>query len=502
MPTVQIHKITRTLGSAIRYGAKDKKVEKYCKEDIPETIHFDIDEKSGVATFYTLNSYLNCPSNGKDVLKDFQDILERQPRKRVVHGGEKPALAYHIIQSFDGFVSPTIANSIGIEFANEFLRGYRVQISTHTNTDNVHNHIIFACVNDRGERYNDCDATMAKMRKVSDRICQEHGMGVLERTKDYKPKHWTGADGKKHSFEATPRKINLIHKREKKTISRDRVSSYRNNNSYADEKMSMASQKSMIKRDINKYLPYVDSYYQLLTLLEQKEGYKIKAYKRSKINEHEFEFLKHITFQHPSFSKGVRDSSLGNDGFYERQTLSWMIERHIFKGKENKRPINSREQEIQDRLDALHFLEKYNVRNYRSIISTLDRLWEKIHEEENTVSKVGVGLRRAEYIIANPEKYRKRKSPEEIERLKVDVENWREKYADLAKQLVEKRSELERYEDAVASLRDSNGAKNADLSDVWEEIERRRNKREGAGTVIEKADAERRAPKKKRERER
>ena len=100
------------------------------------------------------------------------------------------------------------------------------------------------------------------------------------------------------------------------------------------------------------------------------------------------------------------------------------------------------------------------------------------------------------------EAYIRNELSEEIERLKVDVENWREKYADLAKQLVEKRSELERYEDAVASLRDSNGAKNADLSDVWEEIERRRNKREGAGTVIEKADAERRAPKKKRERER
>ena len=221
-----------------------------------------------------------------------------------------------------------------------------------------------------------------KMRKVSDRICQEHGMDVLERTKDYKLKRWTGIDGKKHSFEATPRKINLIHKREKKTISRDRVSSYRNNNSYVDDKMSRASQKTMIKRDINKYLPYVDSYYQLLTLLEQKEGYKIKAYKRSKTNELESEFLKHITFQHPSFSKGVMDSSLGNDGFYERQTLSWMIERHIFKGKENKRPIDSREQEIQDRLDALHFLEEYNVRNYRSIISTLDRLWEKLREED------------------------------------------------------------------------------------------------------------------------
>ena len=98
----------------------------------------------------------------RHVLKDFQDILERHPRKRTVHDGERPALAYHIIQSFDGYVSPTIANSIGIEFAEEFLRGYCVQISIHTNTDNIHNHIIFACVNDRGERYNDCDATMAK----------------------------------------------------------------------------------------------------------------------------------------------------------------------------------------------------------------------------------------------------------------------------------------------------------------------------------------------------
>ena len=97
------------------------------------------------------------------------------------------------------------------------------------------------------------------------------------------------------------------------------------------------------------------------------------------------------------------------------------------------------------------------------------------------MSKVGLGIKRAEYIMANLEKYKETKSPDEIARLKVDVENWREKYAELTKKFVEGKHQLERYEDAVASLRDSNGAKGADLSDVWEEIERRRNKREEGG---------------------
>lgn len=53
---------------------------------------------------------------------------------------------YHIIQSFNGNeISPEKCNKIGIELA-EALWGdkYQVIVCTHTNKDNVHNHIVCA----------------------------------------------------------------------------------------------------------------------------------------------------------------------------------------------------------------------------------------------------------------------------------------------------------------------------------------------------------------------
>lgn len=57
---------------------------------------------------------------------------------------EDGRLGYHIIQSFNGNeISPDKCNKIGIELA-EALWGdkYQVIVCTHTNKQNIHNHIV------------------------------------------------------------------------------------------------------------------------------------------------------------------------------------------------------------------------------------------------------------------------------------------------------------------------------------------------------------------------
>lgn len=94
--------------------------------------------------------------------------------------------AYHLIQSFlPGEISKNEAHKIGIELADEILKGkHSYIVSTHIDKDHVHNHIIFCAVNniDYGA-YHDCKSSYKNIRNTSDRLCREHGLHILDNTK-------------------------------------------------------------------------------------------------------------------------------------------------------------------------------------------------------------------------------------------------------------------------------------------------------------------------------
>ena len=89
----------------------------------------------------------------------------------------------HCMQSFDGYeVTPEVAHEIGVQMAKE-LWGDRFQIvvATHLNTNNVHNHIVFNSVSFvDGKRFHFCTEETMRIRAVSDRICRERNLSVIE----------------------------------------------------------------------------------------------------------------------------------------------------------------------------------------------------------------------------------------------------------------------------------------------------------------------------------
>ena len=94
-------------------------------------------------------------------------------------------LAYHMIQSFDinDNVTPERVHQLGIEFAEKFLGGnYEYVIATHIDKGHLHNHIIFNSTSFkdykkfRSEPYK----TVAEIREISDKICEEHGLSVIK----------------------------------------------------------------------------------------------------------------------------------------------------------------------------------------------------------------------------------------------------------------------------------------------------------------------------------
>ena len=100
------------------------------------------------------------------------------------YGKEDKVLAYHYIESFKpGEVTPELAHKIGVEFAQEcFGDRFEVVIGTHLDRHHIHNHIVVNSVSfvDGGKFRSTPKSYYNEIRKVSDRLCREYGLSVID----------------------------------------------------------------------------------------------------------------------------------------------------------------------------------------------------------------------------------------------------------------------------------------------------------------------------------
>lgn len=95
-------------------------------------------------------------------------------------------LAYQIRQSFKpGEVTPEEANKVGYELATRFTKWkHAFIVATHIDKAHVHNHIIFNSTTlDCSRKFRDFLGSGRAVRKLSDQICLEHGLSVIENPK-------------------------------------------------------------------------------------------------------------------------------------------------------------------------------------------------------------------------------------------------------------------------------------------------------------------------------
>jgi relaxase len=95
---------------------------------------------------------------------------------------------FHGVQSFvKGEVTPEQAHEIGIKLAEELWGDkFQVVVSTHLNTDNLHNHFVLNSVSFLdGKRFCNTRQDYATMRKASDKLCEEYGLSVLKQEEKY-----------------------------------------------------------------------------------------------------------------------------------------------------------------------------------------------------------------------------------------------------------------------------------------------------------------------------
>ena len=119
----------------------------------------------------------------------YSDITGRKQANDVI--------AYQIRQSFKpGEITPELANKIGYDLALKFTKGnHGFIVATHIDKSHIHNHIIYNSTSlDCTKKFRDFLGSGKAVRKISDRLCLENGLSIIENPKRGKSHYgkWLG----------------------------------------------------------------------------------------------------------------------------------------------------------------------------------------------------------------------------------------------------------------------------------------------------------------------
>lgn len=207
----------------------------------------------------TLVTSVNCSINPKVA---YRQMLAHK-RNFNKEGG---ILGFHFYQSFKPgeIKDPYFAHKLGLEWADKFLKNHQFILSTHIDKAHIHNHIVINSVGLDGRKYNSNTRELREIRRLSDEICRENNLHVIE----------TNGRGK--------------HYKE-----------------WLEDKRGR-SWKSIIKDDIDKSIRQSNSFEEFLSLMKKNE-YQIKQGR-----------VKYMTFKKEGMGRNIRGKTLGNDYTEER----------------------------------------------------------------------------------------------------------------------------------------------------------------------------------------
>lgn len=201
-------------------------------------------------------------------------------------GKEKGITAYHGYQSFKpGEVNPEQAHEIGVRMAREMWGDkYQVVVATHLDKDHLHNHFVVNSVSfmDGRKWGNTFTDYYRDMRGISDRLCREFGLSVVNQP----------VPGAARSYKE-----------------------------WLDEKEGRPTWRELIRQDIDEALGRSVSWTQFFCNLRE-SGYEVKT------------GGKHLALRPPGKERFVRLRSLGDD--YSEEALRRRILQH--KDVPNKPP--------------------------------------------------------------------------------------------------------------------------------------------------------------------
>lgn len=183
MAVTSIWPVKNNVSGAIKYACNPEKTtaeNRVSLHAVENVMEYAADELKTERCEYVHG--INCrPDNAIRVFNETRKRWGRAKDKRV---------CYHGYQSFNtDEVDAKAAHEIGIELA-ERLWGdrFEVIVATHCNTGHYHNHFLLNAVSFvDGRKYCNYKADYEQVRKVSDEICRERGISVLENSPIHTP---------------------------------------------------------------------------------------------------------------------------------------------------------------------------------------------------------------------------------------------------------------------------------------------------------------------------
>ena len=192
MATTGFWPVKGRLKDVINYAQNpDKTTDKrYLDADLAAALDYVADSGKTDQTMYVTG--INCPKK-----RAYEHMMTTKRRYGKLGGN----VAYHGYQSFKtGEVTPEEAHRIGIETAKRMWGSeYEVVVTTHLNTENVHNHMVVNSVSFKtGRKFENHISDHYKLREISDAVCREHQKSVLENAPFYgggKKRYWVEKSG-------------------------------------------------------------------------------------------------------------------------------------------------------------------------------------------------------------------------------------------------------------------------------------------------------------------
>ena len=168
----------------------DKTIDKrFMDDDLWKAIRYAENDRKTDQRMYV--SAINCPKQ-----RAYQCMMDTKRRFGKLGGN----VAYHGYQSFvTGEVTPEEAHQIGMETARRMWGDeYEIVVTTHLNTDNIHNHILVNSVSFKtGRKFENHIRDHIRLREISDEVCREYGKSVIPFSHFYgnKKTHWVRQSG-------------------------------------------------------------------------------------------------------------------------------------------------------------------------------------------------------------------------------------------------------------------------------------------------------------------
>lgn len=192
MATTGFWPVRGRLKEVIDYANNPDKTtaKEYLDEDLYAAIQYvENDDKTDQTMFV---SGINCSKHNA-----YNEMIAVKRR----FGERGKNIAYHGYQSFaSGEVTPKEAHEIGIETARQMWGAkYQVVVTTHLNTDNIHNHFVINSVSFvDGKKFRNGIGDRLELRKISDAICAARNKSVIQSHKFYsnKKEYWIRNSGK------------------------------------------------------------------------------------------------------------------------------------------------------------------------------------------------------------------------------------------------------------------------------------------------------------------